>query len=454
MRTGRTRLLMLDLRRSWVRLVGAGLGVALAAAVLTFLLGLGFGIESAVIGELTPADRIEVAKKMTHIDLGPLRMGLGSDVLDSDDLKRLEAIDGVASVWPKVGLGVPAVASGGVGILGQSMVTELAVEGIAPDLIEGELGRDSAFRARSQPGSDAVECHSDRDCSEGEFCLDVPERMGICRAPVPVVVSEKLIDLYNGSLRRAYGLPRLNPEAAIGLGADIRFGASSFSSGGGRGVLRDRMTLVGFSERAMPLGVTMPLEEVRRLNAYFGDGGRHGGFDSVVLGLVSGRNLGAVSAEVKRLGYRVLEEDVERMATAVSVAIGVLALVGLAVLLVAGLGVVHTFALLVEGRRREIAILRAVGATATEVSFLFLSEAGIVGVGGGVIGSLIGVFLAGLADRVFLAALPRLPLIPETLFVFRWDLLLGVVCVCVFAAVGGAVVPVWRALRTPSVEML
>jgi hypothetical protein len=443
----------MDLRRSWGRLVGAGLGVALAAAVLTFLLGLGRGIESAVIGELTPTDRIEVSNGATHVDLGPLRVGLGSNVLNSNDLNRLLAIDGVSSVWPRVGLGVPAVASGGAGILGQTMITELAVEGIDPELVEAELGEGTGFSVRPQPGPDAVSCRSDRDCSKGEYCVDAPGVYGICRPPLPVIVSEKLIDLYNGSIRRAYGLPQLNPEAALGLGADVRFGASSFSVSEER-VLRDRMVLVGFSKRAMPLGVTAPLEEVCRLNGYFGDGGRGGGFDSAVLGLVSGRDFGTVSAEVKRLGYRVVQQDTERMAAAVSVAIGVMALVGLAVLLVAALGVVHTFAILVEGRRREIAILRAVGASAFDVFFLFLAEAALVGLGGGVVGGLVGVVMGRVADGVFLAALPNVPLLPATLFVFSEYLLVGVVLVSVAAAVGGATLPVAKALRTPPVDLM
>ena len=453
-RAGRPRLLVIDLRRSWGRLLAAGLGVALAGAVLTFLLGLGRGIESTVNGELNPSDRIEVAAKSSHIDLGPLRMALGSDVLDAEDLQRLRGIDGVASVWPRVGLAVPAVASGGAGLLGQSLVTEMAVEGIDPELLAGEIGVDSTFVARPPPGAVAESCWSDRDCNKGEYCLDTPERRGVCRPPVPVVVSTKLIGLYNHSIRRAYGLPQLNPDAALGLGAEIQFGASSFSASSRKGVLRDRMQLVGFSSRAMALGVTLPLEEVRRLNKFFGDGDRRGGFDSVTLGLVSGRDLGRVTAAVRENGYRVIEDDVERMAAAVSIATLVMAMVGLAVVGVAVLGVIHTFALLVEGRRREIGILRSIGASGWDVSLLFLSEAALVGLGGGVVGALGGLFLGRTADVLLLDALPPLPLIPETLFLFRPGLLAAVVLLAIVAAVGGAAVPVWRALGNRPTDML
>ncbi len=453
-RAGRPRLLMIDLRRSWGQLLSAGLGVGLAAAVLTFLIGLGRGIEEAVLGGLTPSDQIEVAAQSSHVDLGPLRMALGSDVLGAEDLEKLRGIEGVASVWPKVGLAVPAVASGGAGLLGQTLVTELAVEGIDPELLAGEIGSDYSFIARTPPGALAVSCRSDSDCENGEYCLDAPERWGICRPPVPVVVSTKLIGLYNGSIRRAYGLPRFNPDAALGLGADVQFGASSFSASSRKGVLRDRLQLVGFSNRAMALGVTLPLEEVRRLNRFFGDGDREGGFDSVTLGLESGRFLGTVTAAVKENGYRIIEKDVERMAAAVAVATLVMSLVGLAVVGVSVLGVIHTFALLVDGRRREIGILRSIGASGLDVSLLFLSEAALVGLGGGVVGVACGVFLGRITDVLFLSSLPSLPLVPETLFVFLPGLLAAVVLLTIGAAVGGAALPVWMALRTRPGEML
>jgi len=444
----------MDLRRSWGRLLAAGLGVALAAAVLTFLLGLGRGIESAVIGELAPSDRIEVAASTSNIDIGPIRMALGSDVLDQEDLEKLRVIEGVVSVWPRVGLGVPAVASGGAGILGQSLVTELAVEGIDPDLLGGEVGGDFVFGVRPKAGPDAVSCWSDRDCPKGEYCLDAPERRGVCRAPVPVVVSGKLIALYNTSIRRAYGLPRLNPEAVLGLGADVQFGASSFSASARKGVLRDRMQLVGFSNRAMSLGVTLPLAEVQRLNAYFGDGDRQGGFDTVTLGLESGRDLGTVTSAVRQMGFRIVQEDVERMAAAVAVATLVMALVGLAVVGVGVLGVIHTFALLIEGRRREIGILRSIGASGLHVSLLFLSEAALVGLGGGVLGVACGVILGRFTDSLFLGSLPALAWIPKTLFLFGPGLSVAVILLTVSAAVGGAALPVWLALRNRPVDML
>ncbi|MEN8165509.1 MAG: FtsX-like permease family protein, partial [Acidobacteriota bacterium] len=108
----------------------------------------------------------------------------------------------------------------------------------------------------------------------------------------------------------------------------------------------------------------------------------------------------------------------------------------------------------VDGRRREIGILRSIGAAGLDVALLFLTEAALVGLGGGVLGAVTGVFLGRAADALFLGAVPALPLIPETLFLFNPELVAAVIFLAVVGAVGGAAFPVWRALRDRPVEML
>lgn len=66
-------------------------------------------------------------------------------------------------------------------------------------------------------------------------------------------------------------------------------------------------------------------------------------------------------------------------------------------LFVAGIGILNTMLMAVMERTREIGILKAVGAKRTDVALLFLSEASVVGVLGGIIG----VFLGWGAAHVF-----------------------------------------------------
>ncbi|MCD4747791.1 MAG: ABC transporter permease [Thermoanaerobaculales bacterium] len=453
-RPGRRRLLLTDMRRSWGRLTLAGLGIAVAAAVLTFLVGLGEGVREGVIRRMIPDDRLEVGRQSSHVDLGPLRMALGRDVLDEADLRELGRIPGVKGVFPKVGLAVPATASGGSALLGQTMVTEVVIDGIDPLLVAEDVGAGYSFAARAPVGADALPCWTDADCPSGLYCVDGGGGQRACREPAPVLVASNLVELYNGTVRRAYGLPRLNPEAVLGLTAEVRFGGSSFSGVSRSRVLRDRLRLVGFSNRAAPLGVTLPLEEVRRLNAALGDGSRDGGFDSAVLTLHSPADLGAVAGRVRGMGLQVVNEGAERAAAVMGVAMVAFLLVGGAIVVVAALGVFHTFALLVQGRVREIAVLRAVGASVQDVVLLLLSEAAIVGVAAGAVGVAVGIAVAEITDVAAMQALEQLPFIPESLFLFEPALLLGILAITVFGAVAGALAPIWSVVRRPLAELL
>jgi putative ABC transport system permease protein len=69
----------------------------------------------------------------------------------------------------------------------------------------------------------------------------------------------------------------------------------------------------------------------------------------------------------------------------------VLALISM---IVAALGVVNTLTMNVVERTREIGMLRSLGMTRRQVAKMILAEAGMMGVGGGVLGIAIGLLMA------------------------------------------------------------
>jgi hypothetical protein len=312
-RFGAGRLLMTDLRRFGRRFALAGSGIALATAVLVSLLGFGEGLRVAVL-ELGGSELdLEVSRGGGHVNLGPLRFGLGRSGLTDDDLRALRDLPGVRTVGGRVGLRAPAVATGGAALLGETLVTEVVVEGVDEAVLEEIDG----FEDRGPVAESAPPCLTDASCDPGMFCVDTPDRGRRCRSAMPVVVSQRLVDLYNGVVRRAYGLPQLNEEAAVGLGADVRFGASSFSvAAHGRG-LRERVVLVGFSERVSPMALTIPLAEVRRLNRTF-----HAGedLDGAVVRVAGRSALGPTMTAIEGMGLDIAESMAETVAGAVGLA--------------------------------------------------------------------------------------------------------------------------------------
>ena len=113
--------------------------------------------------------------------------------------------------------------------------------------------------------------------------------------------------------------------------------------------------------------------------------------------------------------------------------------------------ILNTFAMLVSQRSRELALLRAVGATRRQVILSVLVEALIVGLFGSIVGIALGVAVAVGLQGLFNAIGAEIPtgglsILPRTVIV---GLLVGTV-----VTVAAALAPAWRASRIPPMAAL
>jgi hypothetical protein len=430
-----------------------GLGIAVSIAALTFFFALGLGVRDVLLDQVFPLDRIEVHRPSTDLNLLALRVTLGTDTLDAAMVAELETIDGVASVFPKMRLMVPAMASGGESLIGQGMQTELVADGIDPALVAEGVG--PAFHDPRLDGSVVGRpCSDNRACTAGAICVGASaSASGECREEIPVIVSEHMVELYNGAFRRAYRLPKVNPEGLIGLGLDVRFGASSLRPSHRRAVL-ERVTLVGFSDAAIPLGITMPLGFVQRLNDELGPKGAGAGFHSAVIELDSKNAAASVIESAEALGLEVRDGGARKAAYVMTALLAAISLVGAVVLAVSALHVMHVFALLAMIRRREIGVMRAVGASRGDIRQQVLTEAAVIGLSAGCLGILIARLVAWIADRGLESAIPDFPFKPETFFSFEPGLIAASCGLAILACVLGAIGPSVRATGPDPAEVL
>jgi putative ABC transport system permease protein len=442
-----------DLARHWRHVAAGGAGIAVSVAALVFFLGLGLGLRDTLLGEIFPVDRVEVTRTATDLNLLAVTFELGKDTLDAEDLERLGRLNGVTAIYPKMRLLVPALASGGESLLGTGMQTELVADGVDPSLVTDEVGE--AFHdPRIDPSNLPSDCSANAACPPGTVCVGASAfGPGACREEIPVIVSRQMVELYNGAFRRAYRLPKLNPDALVGFGLEVRFGASSLFPSSRRAVT-DRAKLVGFSDAAIPLGITMPLGFVRRLNRELGPPGSSDGYHSAVLQLSGAEVAPAVVEQVEALGLEVRDRGARRAASLMATVLAVVAVVGIVVLAVSALHVMHVFALLTVIRRREIAVMRAVGASRGDIRWLLVIEAAVVGLAAGAVGLAAAVVLGRVADRAVATGLPDLPFAPGTLFAFPGWLLAGGLAVAAVACVLGALGPVLLATAADPVDGL
>ena len=410
------KLVVQNLRRSRREFVLSIFGIALGIAALSFFIALAAGVRETVLGRVFHIDRIEIEPAKASFDL-PL-FGSGPRPIGDDVVRELAALPGVRSVAPRMRLAFPAKAWGGAQLFGTNRFAEVLGEGLDPAAVASERFGPEPF-ADLESGPHEV-CNADGDCKQpGEYCAwDVHQ----CQRPVPVIISRVLLELYNSGFAPAHGLPRVGDLLASrfrGFTFTVELGASFLGASAARSVSRQRrVMLVGISDRAMPVGVSFPLPYVQRWNAEYAGTLAAAGYSSVTVEVADKGAITGIAAAARALGLAIVDTGAERAGVAITL-IGLLfVLVSLAILAVAALNIAHTFFRAVAERRREIGVMRAVGASRRDIHRLLLGEAAAIGAVGGALGLAAAFAAARLADWAAARFVPEFPFKPDTFFHF------------------------------------
>ncbi len=94
----------------------------------------------------------------------------------------------------------------------------------------------------------------------------------------------------------------------------------------------------------------------------------------------------------------------ETFNSVISVLTGVLILIAIISLIVAGVNIMNTMYTAVLERTKEIGIMKAIGARNSDILFIFVFEAGLLGMVGGVIGVIFGYLIASSAGEIAASA--------------------------------------------------
>jgi putative ABC transport system permease protein len=422
----------------------AALGVVVGIASLAFFLALGLGVRRVLLGEVFPADRLEVVPPRS----GPLGGLLSGPSLDDAVAARLRARPEVRALYPKMKVAFPARGWGGGAMLGRDVAFELSgfIDGVDPALLRGEVLAPYSFEDFTENPGPA--CAGDNDCRAPEFCAADVHR---CQRPVPALVSRYLLELYDGSIAHAHGWPRIGEWIASrfrGTVFSIELGRSFFGDAARRGGPRTvRAQLVGVSDKAIPLGITVPLPYVKRWNRELAGEREAERYSSIVVRARGKDDITPLVAFVAALGFDQVESEAQRVGLFVTLVTLVLGLMSAAIVGVAALNVAHTYLMVVAERRREIALLRALGARRRDVRALLLGEAAVVGVAGGLAGVLLAIGAAAACDVLARRVLPDFPFRPDTYFHFSALLCAAEVAFAVACCLLGALFPANRAAR-------
>lgn len=396
--------------RRAARGVLTGLGVTIGVASMVLLLGLGAGLEQGVtrgILDFGPLTSLSVSPQSAAPG-GLVRSGPATPITAAG-LARMARLPDVAAAYASL----TAVATIGLG--GRSATAAVSalppasawhLGGLLPEVVAGALPRAGTGIALSQKTADLL--------------LGTPGGRGRAMlGRVLRVAPEELV----GSLLSSRGL---GAAAAGGLPppASVRV-----------------VAIVG--------GATISYVSYPAALRWAAAGARAGvvAYPGATVLARSSADVAAVAKRLQAMGYGVttaqsLVQSVDKVFSIIEAGLGA---VGGIALVVSGLMIGVVMSMAVLERRREIGVLRAVGARRRDVSRLFLIEAGVIGLAGGVAGVLIGVAGAALANAILAGGggLARLVAIPP------WLVILGIGFGAAVAVAAGAIPAAHAAALNP-----
>jgi len=151
-------------------------------------------------------------------------------------------------------------------------------------------------------------------------------------------------------------------------------------------------------------------------------------------------------SDISAITYTDISEAIGTMTSTISAFLAGIAGISL---LVGGVGVMNTMFTSVLERTKEIGVMKAVGAKNSHVWSIFLMESGLMGLVGGIVGTLLGLGLSAVASA-FIGRLFEIELVVVASPVLIAVTLAGSFVLGAFAGLW----PAWRASRLPVVDAL
>jgi putative ABC transport system permease protein len=164
----------------------------------------------------------------------------------------------------------------------------------------------------------------------------------------------------------------------------------------------------------------------------------------------------AVEDAIKKMGFTTFSIlDASRgLRQFFAVLYAFLGIFGSLALMVASIGIVNTLVMAILERRREIGIMKAIGASDSDVRKLFFAEAGAMGILGGIVGVALGWAIGQVINIGTNVYLKRQSLPPEHFWAVPWWLVGGAIAFAFVVSLVSGLYPAGRAARLDPVQAL
>jgi putative ABC transport system permease protein len=450
-----TELAGRNLREAILRNSLTTLGIAVGVASLVAMLSLGVGLQELASKRLSRSglfDAVFVSSRMNRGFGRPTRPERGNGepakTLDPEARQKIASLANVVEVYPEIrfpteiqfeGKPFPTTVAG----IPSSAKTDGAFEGMkgaffsglnvdeailqiefAKDLStqpDSLIGKDLTLRyaerqplppdpkaAKSKAGADAASQSQDTDLSPG----------------FSIVPREKTF--------RIVGIVETEPATGFG--------------GFGRGRL------------LIPLQVaeTLRIAQANDLREILRGTASKPTYDSLTVRVKGPSQVKLVEDAIQGLGFTTfsLLDATKSLRQVFAVFDLLLGIFGSLALAVASLGIINTLVMAILERRREIGILKALGAADRDIRRLFFAEAGVMGLLGGILGVALGWLIGSALTFGTNVYLRRQELPPIDLSSIPWWMVAGAIGFSIAVSLAAGIYPASRAAKLNPVEAL
>ena len=437
-----------DLGQRKLRTFLTAFGVTVGIATLVDMVGFGVGMQKNVTASFA---KLDVFNSMTVLPEGTAslppgrrrpdsrrvspRSGAGP-VLDDSAVRAITALRGVESAYPEIRF--PAVVRNGA-------IEEFRLIQVVP-------AGAARFRASSLIAGRMYGRDDENAVVVGRGLLrqlEIPEADKAVGRTIDVASLSFDVRAFDparwGAVLSGQASP-LKKEFAVFTIVGVM---DSLGGGGPSGLGGDVLLPPGPAGRMSKLPITNLWDLFRAAEGRLG-------YSAVNVRLTTPVAADAVKREVRAMGFATfaLADQFEEIKTGFVLMDMILAAIGMIAIFVAALGIINTMVMAVLERTSEIGIMKAVGASPRDIQKIFVFEAGLIGLAGGLCGILLGWTASRVVNPIINAFGAKQGLPPAEYFAFPIWLCFGAIGFAVLVSLVSGLYPARRAARVdPAVAL-
>ena len=464
-------LALRNLRESSLRNALTTIGISVGVASLVAMLSLGIGLQKLATRHLAKSGLFDTVVVMSRRDLRGFNRdderntasAAESRALDEPTRQEIERLPDVLEAYPDIRFitelryqdkphltmvaGIPSSARSNdafVGIPGSFFSSENAAEVILQKSFAAEL-----LERATKPGQDDEIRVS--ELAKPLLGLELTMRYAQ-RIPAASAAAEgnpakpgRLTVQNQGEHSAAAAYSVISREQKLRI-----VGISDLDPDSMRGAARARVFLP--LKLAQALHVMQPSDLRDSMRGF----SKQPSYSTISVRVKNPKQVEAVEQAIKKLGFNTFSildatRSLRQFFAVLDLFLGIFGSLALAV---ASIGIVNTLVMAILERRREIGIMKAIGASDGDVKKLFFAEAGAMGVLGGVVGVALGWAIGHVINLGTNIYLKRQALPPESFWSVPWWLVGAAIVFAFIVSLVSGFYPAARAARLDPVQAL